>query len=159
MLGYRNSMKLSWFVFGLCICFVKNVKCRYDNLKVWCMYFSVHWGLYSTFVYGTSMSKYALIGIFDHFKNLTFLMGVHMLMIRLHYSDCFPCNLRYLGALLTWKGNSMCLYYLILQRKYISTRIKKDLWRMLMLFLHYRLWFWILLWNMRTLLYISGLIP
>lgn len=37
---YRNSMKLSCFEFGLCICSGKNEKHSFDSLKMWGFFFS-----------------------------------------------------------------------------------------------------------------------
>lgn len=105
--------------------------------------FSEHWCLYSSFVYATSLSKCAVIGLFYLFEVVTFYMEVHMLMVKLHHSSCFFCNLRK-SALLT-KGNSMWFYMIWFIRGSTFLLEIKDLW--IMLFLQRRLWFRSLWWN------------
>lgn len=85
--------KMSCYEFGLCTCFGDNEEPSYDSSKMWA-FFSEHWRFYSAFLYATSASKYAVIGLFYLFEMVTFLMEVHMLIVKLHHSSWFLCNLR-----------------------------------------------------------------
>lgn len=136
MMDYRNSMKMSCFEFGLCTCFGNNEDPSYGSSKMW-VFFSEHWSLYSAFVYATSVTKCAVIGLFYLFEIVTFVREVHMLMVELHHSFCFLFNLRK-NTLLT-KGNSVycCTIWFIRGSTFLLEI--KVLW--IMLFLQYRVWF------------------
>lgn len=82
-----------------------NEEPNYNSSKVW-VFLSEHCSLYLAFVCATSVSKYARIGLFYLCEIATFKMNLHMLIVKLHHSSCFFCNLME-NTLLT-KDNSMC---------------------------------------------------
>lgn len=113
MPNYRNSMKWSWFEFELCICLGKKEKWSCDSLKIWGFVFSFCVCNFSDQI----CCNRVILKLLK--KKVTFKMEVHMLMVKLYHYDNFLCNLRYLGrknTLLTWTGNSRCLFYMILQK-------------------------------------------